>query len=275
MSIIHGMSLEDYRALPGLNWSIIKALHGNSPKHVQYILGAPDNDTSSRVMLRAIHCLVLEPDNFDEGFCVYDGVRNRRHKAYQAFLEENEGTSVLNPGGYNAAQRTAEAIRRHPAVELMMRRGSPEVTITWEDTATGLLCKGRADWLSTEMTPCLLDLKTIGTVNEREVSRMAAKGMYHGQLAHYSDGLKANGIDVPAYLVAAEGKGAQDVAVYELDNGMPDGALHVGRHLRLELMAELAECIKHDHWPGRHEDVQSLCLPAYALLDTEITFGEE
>ena len=52
------------------------------------------------------------------------------------------------------------------------------------------------------------------------------------------------------YLIVAEGSGAQDVAVYDLD----DATLDAGLRLRDRLMARWQECERTGHWPGRHDD---------------------
>lgn len=273
MSILHDVSFETYRNLPGWNWGLIKLLDSGSPLHVQHARENPRPDSAQLTKLRAIHALVLEPDHFGAQFSVFDGTRRTGTKAYDAHLEAHPGTDVLNPRELDEVRAAADAIRNHPAVRPLLETGRPEVTITWTDEETGLPCKGRADWLGT----ALVDLKTLGTTNEHAVARLVAKHLYHGQLAHYDAGLRANGIKVPAFLIIAEGKDSHDVAVFEVDEGIPDGALHVGREVRRRLMAKLAECVSLDHWPGRHEGVQSLCLPPYALLDDaeELTFGAE
>lgn len=271
--IYHGLSFAEYLALPGWNWSLVK-LMDKSARHVKHARDSDDDgDTASRGMLRAVHALVLEPDNFGAQFSVYEG-KVRNGKLYDAHCACHPGTTVLNRREYDLAMETAWFIRTHPAVRRLLVRGDPEVSLTWIDEATQLPCKARIDWLTLGI---FFDLKTLGTTEHRSVARMVAQNHYHGQLAHYDAGLQANGIGaIGRYLIVAEGKGAQDVAVYELDDGAPDGALHVGRQFRRRLMTRLAECVETDRWPGRHEEIQDLVLPYYALNDeTEtITFEE-
>ena len=38
-------------------------------------------------------------------------------------------------------------------------------------------------------------------------------------------------------------------------------------------MGDLKRCVDLDHWPGRHETVQSVTLPGWALDSPEIDFG--
>ena len=277
--IYHDLTHEQYRALPGWNWSTIKVLEDQSPLAVAHYKTRPDKDTPSRIMLRAIHCLTFEPQNFSRDFSTFSGKRDKRSAAFQEHQEQHPNTSVLSPTDERQAKVTADTIRMHPLVYPVlkrgMKRGMAEVSFTWNDAATGLPCKGRADWIMGDNV-ALYDLKTWGTVNEREVGRMATKQATYGQMAHYVDGLAANGIDVPAYLIVAEGKLAHDVAVFEVDSGIPDGSLTAGRKLRAKLLERIAECTELNHWPGRHEEVQTLDLPAYVLEDNsdDITFGD-
>ena len=264
MAILHGMTYDEYEELPGWRWSHIRLLHDGSPLHVQHALTAPDEDTASRRWLRAVHCLTLEPENFQRDFSLFVGVR--RGKAFDAHLEDNPGKAVLNLREWDDAHATAKAVRTHREVARLLAHGNPEVVLTWDDKVTGLPCKARLDWLGPKG---FVDLKTIGTTHETEVARMVERHLYHGQLAHYASGLRANGIDALAYLIAAEGRGAQDVAVFRLDARPPDGPLHLGEQIRDTLMWQLGECVKADRWPGRHEEVQDLILRESEMPDPD------
>lgn len=268
-----GLTYDEYARLPGWNWSVISKM-ASSPRHVLHALRNPGEDTASRIELRAIHALVLEPDRFAASFSVYDG--RRTGKDYDAHRAAFPGTAVLNVREYDEAQATATAIREHPAVMPLLAHGEAEVSITWTDPATGLPCKARMDWLNVrEGLPYWLDLKTYGTTDQRIVARKVVQMNAYGQMAHYAAALEALGVPTPdCFLVVAEGKGAHDVAVFELDRGIPDGALHVGAQKRAELMTRLAECVAEDRWPGRYPGVVDLCLPPYALLEPEITNGD-
>jgi hypothetical protein len=269
--IRYDLPFEEYAALPGWNWSCIKLLEDGSPLHVRYARDNPSPDTANRAVLRAIHAMVLEPETFALRYSVFDGVR--RGKAYDAHVEAHPGTTVLNVRQFDEVRWTADAILAHSAVRDLLAVGRPEVTVTWTDAETGLPCKGRVDWLG----DALVDLKTIATTHEIAVARIVAKNHYHGQMAHYDDGLRAHDIRVPAFLVVAEGRAPFDVAVFEVDEGIPDGSIHVGREMRKRLMKQLAECERLNHWPGRHPQPQVLCLPPHALLDDSesITFDGE
>lgn len=267
--IHHNLTFAEYAALPGWSWSVIKHA-ALSPLAVQYARTHPGKDTATRAKLRAVHALVLEPHRFADEFSVYDGIR--RGKAYDAHREQHPRTAVLNPSEMDEIRAAADAIHRHPAVARLLAEGQGEVSVTWTDRATGLPCKGRIDWLNPKRG--FVDLKTSGTVHERRVGALSVRNQWHGQLAHYADGLRANGIDLPAWLITAEGKDANDVAVWEVDDGVPDGGLHIGATIRAEYLAIIARCVAEDDWPGRHPHPQPLTLPTYALLDPEISADE-
>lgn len=263
MAIIHGMPFENYQALEAWNWGTISEIE-KSPKHVKYKRTHRDEgDTADRTKLRAIHCYVFEGrEAFDERYPVFEGMR-RQGKAWTEFEEAHPGREILKRTEADEAVTAALAILEHPEIASLLSVGHGEVTITWTDEATGLPCKGRIDWLA---PGAFADLKTIGTTHERIVAGRVAQNLWYGQVAHYEAGLAANGLeDLIAYIIAAEGKGANDVALFELTPGMPDGALHVGRRLRRKYMEQLAQCVRLNHWPGRHEKAIPLCLPSYAL----------
>jgi len=273
MTIHRNLPFNEYLALPGWNWSKIKLIK-KSPRHVKWAMDNPDaGDTPSRMMLRAIHTLVLEPHWFDEDFAVYDGARNKKHAAYQAFLAAHPNATILTPKDEAKARETAAAVLAKPAAQRLMEGGEGEVSLTWTDEETGLPCKARVDWLVTGDDPRFLDLKTWGTTDEFEISRMMTVQLVNGQQAHYLKGLQAHGLDPESHLIIAEGHKAQDVAVVYLSK---TGALHHGERLRRELMQRIAVCVETDDWPGRHEEIIEVDVQEWAKgnPDDEL-FGNE
>jgi hypothetical protein len=239
-AMIHrGLTYEEYDALPGCRWSQIKRID-DSPRNYWYHLGRDTKQTDVQRMGRMIHCLVFEPDKYADQYavCVDEKgksiVRNPKHAKYKAWLEDNPGREAIKPAESTIADIAAQAVVQNQDVQdLMGVEWEGEVSLTWTDKETGLLCKGRIDLL----TPyAFADLKVIGTTDPRQVGALVARNKWHGQLAHYYAGLRANGIRVPAFIIAAEGKGANDVAVFELERTEIEGALHAGEALRADLM---------------------------------------
>lgn len=71
------MSRDDYSTDPGVNWSTLKALRGGSPRHYRYALDHRDEgDTASRMGLRLIHSLILEPHKVPNEYLVTETRRD-------------------------------------------------------------------------------------------------------------------------------------------------------------------------------------------------------
>jgi hypothetical protein len=258
------MTYEEYDYLPGLRASGLKRLR-ESPLHYR----APPKETSTpaRGMLRAIHCAVLEPETYSRDYAVFDGVRRGRN--YDAFVARKRGATILNPREAGVVDAVAGHILRHPvAGPFFAGEGEAEVTIRWRHPGTGIGCKARLDRLTKDSAgrPALVDLKSYGTTDERIVCSRVVQLGAHIQMAHYEEGLRiALGIEgARVLIVSAEVKQPYDVAVFVLER---DAALLAGQIERERLMARLDECLREDRWPGRHEGIQPLPLPAWVAPD--------
>ena len=331
-------SEEDYRKATAVNWSTLKAM-AKSPKHYKWALDHQDEgDTASRGMLRAIHCLVLEPAVFDrdfavvtnrrdvianadeaaltgtddyadmlrhllagrglDAFVVYEGKHDKRTADYKAFQADNPGKALVKAADMQKAQGVAadvaalragctllsekeheEATTIAAAVRadsvarryLMDPHARFEGVMRWTDDKTGLPCKGRFDLLiliPSEDRAILIDLKGARRVDQRGLARDSGDMLYHGQCAHYADGVRASyGVStVQCGILAYEAKGPHDVTLAWLD---PDTDLWAGEVLRDRLMARVKECRESGEWPGQHPEPITLNLPPYHLPDHE------
>ena len=257
------MNYDEYAALEGVNWSRLKLAR----KSLLHFRDEPKRpDTASLGMLRAVHALVLEPEHFAEDFTVYDGRRDKRTAKYQAFLETVGSRTVLSTKEHAEASRISQAVAAYkPAADLLSMDGAcAEVPLHWTDRATGLTCKGRADLVITDgKRATLIDLKTCRTIDGRGLASDAARMGYHGQLAHYAAGVEScMGGEVVAWaLLCVEGTAPHDVGLYYLD----DEAKRAGSALRNDLLAQVADAQREDHYPGQCMDPGMLTLPAWAV----------
>lgn len=289
MSIIYDLSYDDYaRELAGWRWSQIKMIERGSMLDVRHSLANPEaSDSYSRQELRAMHCIALEPESFDAGYIAAE-VGDRRAKAYKDAVADSPGFVVFPRPVYDRICALGDAIRRHPEARALLADCRAEVSLTWTDERTGLKCKGRLDALTGAHE--ILDLKGIG-VYEGQVSRISASNGYHGQVAHYDYGARANDIS-PAghYIISYQDKPPFDVAVWRMEDGGLDGvtpgidgltlggALHHGRRYRDDLMQRFVEALRNEEaggWTGRHASTQDLILPGWAMRDDEIMADDD
>jgi len=276
---------DPYFALPGTNWSSLKII-ATSPKAYRHALTHPRGDSPTFQLGRMVHRLVLEPDTFADEFITYDGVRNKRHKAYQTFLDAHLGKVPVKPGEVAHAIDMATAVAAHPAAAVILSSGSPELVMQWVEG--GRKCKAKSDWLiesATEEQAALLEVEPGACVvvelkmtnNLAGFGREAAKYGYHGQLAHYAKGAEyrlGRPVDAVA-IIAVHNVAPYDAGVFRLDAE----ARRAGAVYRQGLLSLLDECEASDEWPGMWPGVHDLDLPAWAdgveeELNFEVTDGE-
>jgi hypothetical protein len=213
-------------------------------------------DTVGLACGRAIHTALLEPEKFDAEYIVFPG-KTRRGKEWDAFKEEHSGrATILKATERDAALFAADAARKHADVAAFMKEGVSEQSFKWLDDVTELTCKCRVDWIG----GVLFDLKSTGDIHERKFGNIAARLMYHGQIAMYSDGAGHTG---PVYIVAVESDAPYDVSVFEVTAD----ALDAGRELYQGFLKQIVECRKTNVWPGRHTKIVELELPRYVFED--------
>ena len=239
------MRHDEYRALPGVNWSTLSAMR-TSPLHYRHRLEQPREDTPGMRFGRALHCAVLEPDDFPLEWTVYDG--RRAGTAWTEFATVNAAKGILTVEDYERVLDARDAVLAHKAARRLLRHGRTEVTLRWVDQATKLRCKGRLDHLR---GGSLTDLKSTQDIEARTFGRLGTKYGYIEQLAFYRRGLAANGITPgPTQIVAVEALPPHDVAVFEFD----EETLWAGDENVGELLAKVKQYHRWRCPPGRYPE---------------------
>jgi len=245
---------DEYTKIEAVNWSTLKELR-KSPKHYRHRLQVEREDTPRLAIGRAAHTAVFEPDRFLVEYACYKG-KIRRGKKWDAFKAANEGTTILKLDEYQRCLAIRDAVRSHPVAAKYLERGKAEQTIQWKHSTTGMMCKGRVDWIG----DALVDLKTTADIDTNKFSSVSARMGYHLQLAFYRDGLASiTGRELPVVMIAVEANAPHDVAVYRLD----EDAMYAGQEEVNSLMETLLVCRQVDKWQGRYPDEQLLRLPTW------------
>jgi hypothetical protein len=269
------ISYEAYRALPGINVSSLKELR-RSPLHYRHRLAHPK--TSDALTLgTAAHVATLEPHRYGEAFAIWDRKTEtgrsapRTGKAWDTFLEQNAGRTILTVDEHETAQAIARAVRSDPTAARYLRRGLPEVSMQWE--AHGMVLKGRVDWLTeSDGVDVVVGLKTTRDCRPGEFSRQAHRLGYHLQWAYYHDGaLLLRGVEPYMVEIVVESEAPYSTAVYSI----PEMVLSLGREEYVELLAMLRDCQTADVWPGPVPHETELAFPAWAYgAGEEITIED-
>jgi len=294
------MNFEEYTEIEALNWSSLKNMHA-SPLVYHYRKQRPWPDSPAFALGRLVHTAILEPEDLAGRYVavagripanwrethkrlndhvIYPG-KVRRGKAWDAFQADHDqpiltapeherivgmaalvgDREVVTEEQLQIATSMARAVRTHEAAGQVFTGGRAEETVQWQDTKTGIPCKGRLDYV----TPVrLVDLKTTATIEPRRFSRAAADFLYHGQLAYYHDGAIEAGV-LPKdaenpMLVAVQKSEPYDVVVYRLT----DQVLDAGRTLYRSLLDRLHDCQNVNWFPGLAPAPVTLDLPQWA-----------
>jgi len=218
----------------------------------------PMAPTDAMVLGTALHTAVLEPHLWSEQFAIAPDGIDRRYKAgkeaWAAFEAEAQGKTVMTAEDGQRIQRMAQAVHQHPASSILLNLpGVVEASYFWTDDETGLECKSRPDWHSTDRR-LIVDLKTTQDASPQGFQRSVAKWRYHVQ-AHWYQRPFA---EAEHFLfVAVETTAPFLVAVYAATPAMvAAGARVAERDLRL-----IASCRQSNEWPGYGDTIQPLDLP--------------
>lgn len=263
--IYYGIPFADYQRWDAINPSKLKLLISDSPKAMWWAALHGKETTGAMELGGAVHAAVLEPDTFDSRFAFYPGPV-RRGKSYDEFCDANPGKVVLTIGDRHNCGLIAEAVRGHASsAELISGDGAAEVSVVWRDKGTGLMCKGRIDWLPRDCSR-LVDLKTTRDPKPMAFTRQSYNLLYHVSLAAYMVGL-SQFVDAPgsAHIIAVGNQPPHDCIRYDLG----DALIRRGRDEWHTGLQRAKWCMDHNDWPGFAAEPYPLELPSWAVTDDE------
>lgn len=155
-------------------------------------------------------------------------------------------TALLSPDAQRVRDM-ADALSSHTLAMRLLSDGRPEVSAYALDEETGVMRRGRFDWLGTSV---LTDYKTCASANPRDWSGrygVVAKFGYDMQASWYTD--LARDLDHPAgafAFVAQEKEPPYLVSVIYVR----DEDLHEARSRNARALATFRDCMNSGVWPG-------------------------
>ena len=135
--------------------------------------------------------LLLEPNTFDEVYCVMPEGMRRGTNAYKEWIKDYGKDKIVSHNEYIKAINMKDALLSSKTVEPFISIGDKQKIITWEDQ--GVPCKGKFDnYISGE---CIVDLKTAKSCS-KDYFAHAVKYVwdYDRQAAWYRNG-EGNNLD--------------------------------------------------------------------------------
>jgi hypothetical protein len=277
-----GLTFDKYLAIPAVNKSSLNDMR-LSPKHYYERHLAPNREprkpTRPMKLGTDIHTAVLEPERFAKEYVVIpEDAPNRPTKAQLEAKKPSEATQVLitwwshfddlHKGktqisfeDHNTCLKIQEVFRTHPVCKTVLAKGGKsEITMVWEDQETGLLCKGRLDWLP--VSDYLFDLKSVESAQSADFGKKAYDYDWHAQAAFYTDGFEALTGERRLFLFGAIEKTPplEPAFYYATDEDVVRG-----RRGYRPLLKQIAECKRKKSWPGYPLEVQPLIAPAWEI----------
>jgi len=261
------MSFAEYRNLPGVNFSSLKHI-AESPLAYQWHLTQPDEPTPAMLFGSAVHCAILEPDQFDQRYVVRPPEADFRKTEWKQWRDDalGRGLEILSADDGQTLEEMAEAAYRHPvAADYLSRPGKSEHSLTWTDPHSGRLCKGRLDKLLYDGT--ILGYKTTSQFSQRQFQSQAWQLFYHAQWAFYRRAVIELGIhsDPPVIEIVQQKAPPYDVAVYDITAPIIDA----GELTYREWLDILARCERTGEWPGAYPGLVEFLPPKWAQ-DSEL-----
>ena len=175
------------------------------------------------------------------------------------------GLSPILPSDWLKVCDMADVLSSHRLATRLLSEGQPEVSAYALDEATGVVRRGRFDWLGAEI---LTDYKTAISSEPTAFVKAAANFGYHMQAAWYAD--LAADLDHPSAafaFIVQEKEAPYIVTVIEL----PPELVDIGRARNCRALERFRDCTETGLWPGYVPDdtFAQPAAPRWALYDQE------
>ena len=242
-------------------------------------------ETNAMRMGSGAHALLLEPQQFEERFCVMPDLhlseQNLRESKYKGepdeerqtnskatkfykrevavFAKDNPNKTIIGRTQYDQCLRAIEAIWARPKMRELVESSAKEVTVYGE--ILGVECKGRLDLLN---KTTIADLKTTPNVHKKAFGRIFSNLNYAFKLAFYRELVRQNwGGELSVELITQELTGDFDNALVPVPREVLDNAWD----RVVEVMQAYKRCQETNVWPGVDggKDYYELDIPNWAM----------
>lgn len=189
-----------------------------------------------------------------------------RTKAAQEARDEARanGMTPLLAADYARVKAMADKLSEHPLATRLLSEGEAEVSAYCEDKATGVMRRGRFDFLADGW---ITDYKTTVDAAPFAFASSAAKFDYAMQAAWYLDLARDLGREVDGFIFIVQAKEAPyEVTVCELDWASEE----LGRRRNRRALDTYAKCVTSGNWPGYGDDLHTISLPRWAFTQEDV-----
>jgi hypothetical protein len=266
VKIVRGMPAAEYHAVRAASSTRLKEIL-RSPAHLKW-MDENGKTADSLALGEAFHMATLEPEKFFEQFIVmpkYDRRTKDGRAAFDMFRDANADKKVIDQDDYNSVCSMRDAIMDHPAAhDLLSMRSETELSLFWTNML-GQPSKARIDAYS-DLSRCVVDLKSTVSADPGEFARSAFKYGYHLQAAWYLDAARMAGLKTDSIVfVAVEKTPPFGVACYRFD----EDSIDAGRVSYMRAIAILHACESSREWPGYSPMIETIRFPKWRTPERE------
>lgn len=188
-----------------------------------------------------VHALVLGVGDYEVLF--FDSYRSKKAKAARDEARAGGRAPILLKK-YEEAVAMRDSVMRDTNAAALLNEGVAEVSVWATDPATGVVMRGRMDWL--RPSGVFVDLKTTGRpADEAGFMGTVWDYGYGFQAAYYEKLMALNGRKSSPVWIAVEKNAPYNTGVFLPDEGlMARSRVDVDRALRL-----YAHCLETGEWP--------------------------
>lgn len=251
-----------------LSFSSLKAFKNSPSDFIDYCF-REKKQTDAMLLGQLIHCLVLEPEQFNERYTVLDdaekvaeigGGNPRATKVYKEwkaiFMETCKGHVIPLKMFQQATIIAGNITHNKAAKKVLSLCPNREQKIEWQYKNFGF--RGYYDLGGEKIRA---DIKKVPDASPRAAQRTIIQMWYHGQAAMY---LTAEGVILPFYIICADAKGG--VSVHKLDKSL----IEQGLEDYSNIVDKFNECLlkenfneSYDFWAESYDGIFLCDKPAY------------
>ena len=193
-TILNNISDEEYAKIDAINYSSLKKFM-ISPIHYKNMAEEQSTDTKESFNVgRAIHHMVLKPESYTDSWAV-SPVCDKRTKdgkqAWEDFLNQSAGKSILNPVEFETVNACGQALLKNEYMNYVLNNGVVHKECVIITEYAGVKIKGRLDAFN-ETLNIVMDIKSFNKPPEvDEVIREIFGRKYHYQAYIYNTLAKA------------------------------------------------------------------------------------
>lgn len=228
-----------YHGHPALSSSEVRALIDHSPARIALQRKHPPPAGPAFIFGRAFHCLVLEPDKFDDQFVLnpYASARGNAAKGWIETQKQSGKTVISNttgddpiwqPGDYDRMHRMRDAVMSNRMASILLSDGWPERSYLWDETIgievgdvitdAPFECRARFDFVNRAHS-LGVDLKTSQSADYKTFRDSIFRYGYHIQEHHYMRGARACNEPLTGFVFVCVSKSPPyEVNLFSLDD---------------------------------------------------------